>query len=73
MVRMGFFRHCVQTGCRAHPATYPMRKGALSPGVKRPGREEYSTPSSAEIKNALPHVFMALTVLKHSDNLISWL
>jgi hypothetical protein len=36
----------------AHPASYPMGIGALSPGVKRPGREpDYSPPSSAEVKN----------------------
>jgi hypothetical protein len=44
----------------------PWVPGALSPGVKRPGREaDHSPPASAEVKNtwtytsALPYVFMA--------------
>jgi hypothetical protein len=37
------------TGSRRHTQQVP---GALSPGVKRPGREaDYSPPSSAEVKN----------------------
>jgi hypothetical protein len=32
-------RHRVQNGSRAHPASYPMGTGAVSLGVKRPGRE----------------------------------
>jgi hypothetical protein len=40
----------VQTESGAHPA-YPMGAGALSPGVKRPGREtDHSPPSNAEVK-----------------------
>jgi hypothetical protein len=46
--------------------------GALSPGVKRPGREaDHSPPSSAEVKNAWSytsnpqHVFMAWCLVKH--------
>jgi hypothetical protein len=31
--------HSVRTGCRAHPASYPMGAGAMSLGIKRPGRE----------------------------------
>jgi hypothetical protein len=43
--------HSVQTGSGTHPPSYPM--GALSLGVKRPGREaDHSLPSSTEIKNA---------------------
>jgi hypothetical protein len=34
-------RLLVQTGSEAHPASYPMGPGALSPGVKRPGRESF--------------------------------
>jgi hypothetical protein len=35
-----------------HPASYPLGTGALSPGVKRLGREaDHSPPSSAEIEN----------------------
>jgi hypothetical protein len=47
----------VQTGSGAHPASYPMGTGALSPAVKRPGGEVgHSPPSSAKVKNggALP-------------------
>jgi hypothetical protein len=41
--------HSVQAGSGAHPPSYP---GAISPGVKRPGRQaEYLLPSSAEVKN----------------------
>jgi hypothetical protein len=49
--------------------------GALSLGVKRPGREaDHSSPSSAEIKNAWSYistpqyVFMAWCLVKHRDN-----
>jgi hypothetical protein len=54
--------HSVQTGSGAHPESYPMGTGALSPGVKRPGREaDHSPPSSADVKNGgaiplLPHM-----------------
>jgi hypothetical protein len=45
--------HRGQNGSGVHPASYPMGTGALSLGVKRPGREaEHSPPSSAEVKNA---------------------
>jgi hypothetical protein len=45
--------HVVQTGSRAHPASYPICTGSLSPGLKRPGREaDYSHPISAEVKKA---------------------
>jgi hypothetical protein len=43
----------VQTGSGAHPASYPMGTGGLSPGVKR-GRGVTLTThpqSSAEVKN----------------------
>jgi hypothetical protein len=44
---------CVQTGSGAHPASYPMVTGGLSPGGKaRPGRDaDHSPPSNAEVKN----------------------
>jgi hypothetical protein len=33
-----------------HPPTYPMGNGALSPGIKRPGREADNLfPTSAEV------------------------
>jgi hypothetical protein len=53
--------HVVQTGSGADPASYPMGTGALSPGVRRPGREaDHSSLSNAEVKNngaipPLPH------------------
>jgi hypothetical protein len=41
--------HSVQTVSGAHPASYSIGTGGLSPGVKRPGREaDNSPPSSAE-------------------------
>jgi hypothetical protein len=55
--------HSVQTGTQAHPASYPIGTGAISPGVKRPGREaDHSPPSSAEVNNGgaippPPHIF----------------
>jgi hypothetical protein len=44
---------CVQTGSGAHPASYTMGTGVLSPEVKaRPGRDtDHSPPSSAEVEN----------------------
>jgi hypothetical protein len=43
--------HCVQDGSGAHSASYPMLPGALSLGVKRPGREaDHSPPSSVGVK-----------------------
>jgi hypothetical protein len=49
--------------------------GALSLGVKRPGREaDHSPPSSAEVKECMelylhsPYVFMAWCLVKHTDN-----
>jgi hypothetical protein len=49
----GFFLlHNVQTGCGAHPVSYPGGSGALSRGVKRPRREvEHSPTSTTEVKN----------------------
>jgi hypothetical protein len=56
----------VQTGSAAQPASYPMGNGALSSGVKRPGREaDHSPATSAEAKKTLvykptpPYAFMA--------------
>jgi hypothetical protein len=49
--------------------------GALSLGVKRPGREaDHSRPSSAEVKNTWSYtstpryVFMTWCLVKHGDN-----
>jgi hypothetical protein len=58
--------HNVQTGSGAHPASYPMVQGALSPGVKRQGREaDHPPPASIEVKimwiytYTPPYAFMA--------------
>jgi hypothetical protein len=43
-------RHRVQTGSGAHPPSYAMIPGALTPGVMWSGREaEHSPPSSAQV------------------------
>jgi hypothetical protein len=43
---------CVQTGSGTHPASCPMGTGDTSPGGKgRPGHDDHSPPSSAEVKN----------------------
>jgi hypothetical protein len=52
--------HSVQTGRGAHPASYTMGAGAVSPGHEA----DQSSPSSAEVKNGgntytLPYVFIA--------------
>jgi hypothetical protein len=58
--------HIVQTGSGAHPAYYRMGTKALSPGVKRPGREaDHSSPTSTEVKKTWiypstpPYVFIS--------------
>jgi hypothetical protein len=67
--------HRVQTGSGSHPASYPMGTGAVSLGIKRPGRKvDHSPPSSAEVKNAwsytstLQYVFMTWCLIKNRDN-----
>jgi hypothetical protein len=58
--RWGFFsfRHCVKTASGAHPASFHMGAGALSLGVKRPGREaHHSCPSNTDVKNTWSHTF----------------
>jgi hypothetical protein len=47
-----FYLHIVQTGSRARPNSYPMSMGgALSSGLKRPGRNaDYSPAKIAEVK-----------------------
>jgi hypothetical protein len=47
--------HRVQTGSEAHPASYPMVPGALSLGIKRPGREadHHPPPFSAEVNECV--------------------
>jgi hypothetical protein len=65
-------RHRVQTGSRAHPASYPMGTGGSFPGEKWPGREAvHSSPPSADVKNACSYtstaayVFIAWCLIKH--------
>jgi hypothetical protein len=46
------FLHSIQTSSGAHPASYPVGTGVLSPGAKSPGREaDHSPPSNAKVKN----------------------
>jgi hypothetical protein len=48
--------HVVQTVSGAHPDSYQMGNGAVSPEVKRPGREaDHSPPASAEVKKMWNH------------------
>jgi hypothetical protein len=53
--------HSVQSGSGAHPFSIEMcTRGALSPGIKRTGRDaDHSPPSGAELKNggAVPFLF----------------
>jgi hypothetical protein len=60
-------RHRVKTGSGTHPASCPVCvPGALSLGVKRPGREaDHSPPSSAEVKEGVE-------LYLHSPNTSSW-
>jgi hypothetical protein len=43
--------HSVQTDSGAHPVSYLIGTGALSPGIKWLGREADHSPPSAEVKN----------------------
>jgi hypothetical protein len=67
--------HRIQNGSGAYPASYQWVPGALSLGIKRPGREaDHSPPSSAEVKNAWSYnstpkyVFMAWCLVKRRYN-----
>jgi len=58
--------HCIQTGCGAHLASYPVDTGNSFPGSKALGHETNHSPlTSAQVKNAWnhsstpPYVFMA--------------
>jgi hypothetical protein len=67
-------RHHIQTGSRAHTASYPMDTGASSPGIKWPGLEADNSPPSTADANAWsctaipPYVFMAWCLVKPKDN-----
>jgi len=53
MIEIFSFRHRVQNGSGAHPASYPMGTGGFYPGKKRPKREaDHLPPCSVEVKNA---------------------
>jgi hypothetical protein len=44
--------HSVHSGSVAYPSSNTMGTGALSPGVKQPGRDaDHSFPSIADVKN----------------------
>jgi len=52
---MGIFllRRRVQTGSEVHSVSYTMGAEAITPGIKRPGRQPDHLPqSSPEVKNA---------------------
>jgi len=51
-------RHRVQTGSRAHPASYSVDSGGSFPGLKWPGREaDHSPPCSAEVNECMELYF----------------
>jgi hypothetical protein len=58
--------HVIQASFGTHAASYPLRTGPLSPGVKQSESEaDNSPPTSAEVKNTWiyistpPYAFMA--------------
>jgi hypothetical protein len=64
----------VQTGSEAHPASYQVGTGGISPGIKRPGCEaEHSPATSGEVKNACSYtstpqyVLGTWSLIKHRD------
>jgi hypothetical protein len=66
------FRHRVQIGSAAQPASYPKIIRGFTSGVKWPGREDnYSPPPSAEVNDSRScissplHVFMAWCSVKY--------
>jgi hypothetical protein len=74
---MGFSLFATAVPRPALGSTYSIQwvPGALSPGVKRPGREaDHSSPFSVEVKNAWsyastpPYVLMVRYLVKHRDN-----
>jgi hypothetical protein len=67
--------HRIQTCSAAQPASYPVTTGAVSPGVKRPEREDnHSSSSSTDFINVwsytstLLYVLMAGCLIKHRYN-----
>jgi hypothetical protein len=74
---LGIFLFTTASGTALGPTQPPIQwvTGAVSLGVKRPGREaDHSPPSSAEIKNAWnytstpQYAFMVWCLVKHRDN-----
>jgi hypothetical protein len=74
---LGIFLFTTASRTALGPTKPPIQwvPGALSLGVKRPGREaDYSPPSTAEVKNAWSYtstpqyVFMAWCLVKQRDN-----
>jgi hypothetical protein len=71
----------VQTGSRAHPASYPIGTGGSFPGGKAARGVKLTTPpSSAEVKNGgvvppLPYTFSwrGAYLIKHRDSFFSFL
>jgi hypothetical protein len=64
-----------QTGSGAHPASYRMSTGSLSPGIKRSGLEaDHSPPTSAEVKitwiytSSSQYASMLCCLVKYRDN-----
>jgi len=53
--------HCVQTGCGANPASYPMDTRALALGVKW-HETDHSPPSGAQVKNLCSYTSSPLCV-----------
>jgi hypothetical protein len=77
--RLGIFLFTTASRMALRPTQPPIQwvPGALSLGVKRPGREaDNSPPFSAEVKNAWSYtstpqyVFMTWCLVKHRDNFI---
>jgi hypothetical protein len=64
-----------QTGAEVHPMFYPMCTGAVSLGVKRPGREANLSPTSAEVMkmwlytSTPPYAFMVGLVCSYCSHL----
>jgi hypothetical protein len=69
---LGIFLFTIASRPALGPTQPPIQwvPGALSLGVKRPGREaDHSPPSSAEVKNA--YSLMTWCIVKHRDNFTS--
>jgi len=67
-------RHRVQTGSGAHPASYTVGTGALTLGVKRPGRKAYYLSSLVPklmrraTSSLLQYVFIVWCLVKYRGN-----